>query len=873
MLFSRQRAVARLSALQLSRAFAFSTNSSTSRVPPPYPPGTTRPLSLSGFSSSAIDVSSSRYGPLTAEEPLLSHYLAVGEYLHDRGLTDAAAHTTAPVFPKFPSRSSLSPSLPTDWAGFDEFNSANLLSAVGVASAASARTAAAESSSFSPSSCSPSAFAWPANASTQLAASAAAAAAAPAADAAERTLLPPFAAVLASSSSAATAVAAAAAAVGTASPRGEQAWLSWLSSAPTVASSSSSTPSLPLSAHSPASTRQHPRHGSGSGSGGGGVGGAGAGGSAPASADPASAPTAPTQSAPLRAPDTALLTPRQVVAALDEYVIGQSAAKRAVAIALRNRWRRRHLPEQMQGDIVPKNILMVGPTGCGKTEIARRLAKLADAPFIKVEATKFTETGFHGRDVESIIKDLVEVAVNLVKQQRTHALQRYARAEANAFILTRLFAADADQETKTAYLKFIENGDLDEATIELDIPVRAGAAHGVHSHFAGVESSFTRPSPPAVAAPAVPTASAGSEATTTADADADIPTAATATTSAPGAVTTSPLSVADAAAVLSAASAQGQAQTGYRTSSSSQQQTGWGGLFGASHGGAGSLGAGVGITGSMSAFRAAAAAASGGGTSSYSGHGTESSGGPGFVRRTLVTVRDARHAFEAAVADSAADAFKAGSSAEEISAEAVRAVEDSGVVFIDEIDKVCVAPETNRTGADASDEGVQRDLLPIIEGSVVSTPHGNVKTDHILFIASGAFHAVKPSALLPELQGRLPIRVTLEALTEGELYRVLTEPRHNLLTQQTALVGTEGIELRFDDTAIRAMARAAAELNKAHENIGARRLHAVVERVVEELSFSAAEMEPGASVVVTEAAVQEKVAGLFAKRDLSRYLL
>ena len=580
---------------------------------------------------------------------------------------------------------------------------------------------------------------------------------------------------------------------------------------------------------------------------------------APAAVTPASGPA---RAAPLLgAAGAPALTPREVVAALDSYVIGQSAAKRAVAIALRNRWRRRLLPEAMQTDVVPKNILMIGPTGCGKTEIARRLAKLAGAPFVKVEATKFTETGFHGRDVETIIKDLAEAGVALIKQQRQQAALQRARAEAHDFVLSRLFAPDADAETRSAYRGFLEAGELDNATVELELPVRD--LRELHSAAALASASHSSSGGGSVEGGGAPT---------------------------PGLQAT--LSAAEATAMMTAhAHAKQRAAAAAAAAAATASAAPASASVGNGNGGWSLFSGHTGATTTTSSTAAASSSPSQLSQSSllqtqspllstapslgyrapgYSSAAAGSTGGGSpLVRRVLVSVREARRAFESA----AGEALVAAAANEDVTMEAMRAVEESGVVFIDEIDKVCVAPDANRTGADASDEGVQRDLLPIIEGSVVSTPHGNVKTDHILFIASGAFHKVKPSALLPELQGRLPIRVTLEALTERELYRVLTEPVHNLLAQQSALVATEGVALRFQDEAVAQMARTAAELNKSLENIGARRLHAVVECVVEELSFSAPEMGPGAILTVTAEMVKEKTSKMFAKHDLQRYIL
>ena len=439
------------------------------------------------------------------------------------------------------------------------------------------------------------------------------------------------------------------------------------------------------------------------------------------------------------------MTPQEIVHELDKHIIGQAAAKRAVAIALRNRWRRQHVAEPLRQEITPKNILMIGPTGVGKTEIARRLAKLADAPFIKIEATKFTEVGYVGRDVESIVRDLVEISIKQLREERLQRVGEQAELAAEERILDALLPPPrhesfepretVESSTRQTFRKKLRNGDFDEKEIEIELSNRA----------VGVEIM----APP------------GMEEMT------------------------------------------------------SQLQ----GLF--------------------------------------------SNLASGQKRKRRIKVAVARKQLREEEASRLIDE-------EEVKARAVEAVEQNGIVFIDELDKVCKRGET--VGADVSREGVQRDLLPLIEGCTVSTKYGMVRTDHILFIASGAFHLAKPSDLIPELQGRLPIRVELQALTTEDFERILTEPSASLIRQYSALLATEGVELSFTPEAITTLARTAWEVNERTENIGARRLHTVLERLLEEISFDAGTGE--AKPIVVDAAYVERHLGELARNeDLSRYIL
>ena len=432
-------------------------------------------------------------------------------------------------------------------------------------------------------------------------------------------------------------------------------------------------------------------------------------------------------------------SPREIVSELDRYIVGQNDAKRAVAIALRNRWRRQQLEGHLREEVAPKNILMIGPTGCGKTEISRRLARLANAPFIKVEATKFTEVGYVGRDVEQIVRDLVEIGIGLVKEERRRQVQAKAHVAAEERVLDALVGSTASAATRDAFRKKLRNNDLDDKEIEIELQQSGGAGM------------------PMFEIPGMPGASMGA------------------------------INLSD--------------------------------MFG-------------------KAF-----------------------GGRAKTRRT--TVREAYEPLVTEEADKLIDQ-------DAIVQEAIRQVEDNGIVFLDEIDKICV--REGRQGGDVSREGVQRDLLPLIEGTTVSTKYGPVKTDHILFIASGAFHVSKPSDLLPELQGRLPIRVELSPLTVEDFKRILTETEASLIKQTVALMRTEGVELIFTDDAIDALAQVAVEVNNSVENIGARRLQTVLERVLDDISFTAPD-RAGEAVTINAAYVRGEVESLAKNTDLSRFIL
>ncbi|RJL21277.1 ATP-dependent protease ATPase subunit HslU [Paracoccus siganidrum] len=432
------------------------------------------------------------------------------------------------------------------------------------------------------------------------------------------------------------------------------------------------------------------------------------------------------------------LTPREIVSELDRFIIGQKDAKRAVAVALRNRWRRKQLGDDLRDEVYPKNILMIGPTGVGKTEISRRLAKLANAPFIKVEATKFTEVGYVGRDVEQIIRDLTDAAIVETRERMREEVKARAHKSAEERVIEALAGTDAREGTRQMFRDKLKRGELDDTVIELEVQDNSNP-------FGMMEI--------------------------------------------PG-------------------------QPG------------------------GAMGGMMDLSGLMKAF------------------------GGRRVRRK-VTVAESYELLIAEEADKLLDD-------EAVKAAALDSVQENGIVFIDEIDKVCARAEAR--GGDVSREGVQRDLLPLIEGTTVSTKYGPVRTDHILFIASGAFHVAKPSDLLPELQGRLPIRVELRALTEEDFIRILTETDNALTRQYTALMATEKVEVGFTEDGIAALARIAAEVNGAVENIGARRLYTVIERVFEELSFSAPD-KGGEAVSVDAAYVEERLGDLARSTDLSRYVL
>ncbi len=434
-----------------------------------------------------------------------------------------------------------------------------------------------------------------------------------------------------------------------------------------------------------------------------------------------------------------MMKPRLVVQTLDRFIVGQQDAKRAVAVALRNRWRRQQLHESVRGEVTPKNILMVGPTGCGKTEIARRLATLAGSPFVKVEATKFTEVGFHGRDVDMIIRDLLDNSIALVKKLKTEQLRAQVERQVNQLILQKLVGGGG-QDSMASFEKLLEEGNLEGQSITVEVPVKPPSAPSVAGGPDGRGGAI------------------------------DL----------------------------------GEFMKGLRGDGQSKTQT------------------------------------------------------------KRMTVGEARPILQNIEMERLIEQM-------DITAEAIKLAEESGIVFIDEIDKICSTGDYR--GADASAEGVQRDMLPLIEGSVVSTKQGNVNTDHILFVCSGAFHNCKPADLLPELQGRLPIRVELQGLKEEDLFKILTEPEVSLIKQQQMLLGTEGVDLQFEDDAVKEIAKMAYEMNSQVENIGARRLHTVMERISDEFSFEAADMDDGTEIKVDVDLVQERLGKMLEKQDLSRFIL
>jgi len=432
-------------------------------------------------------------------------------------------------------------------------------------------------------------------------------------------------------------------------------------------------------------------------------------------------------------------SPREIVSELDRYIVGQHDAKRAVAIALRNRWRRQQLPEGLREEVLPKNILMIGPTGVGKTEIARRLARLAEAPFLKVEATKFTEVGYVGRDVEQIVRDLVEIAITMTRDRLRKEVAAKAELAAEERVLNALVGDHASQETRQKFRRMLREGQINDREIEVQ----------VQDTGAGQLPTFDIPGMPG-------------------------------------------------------------AQMGMLNLND---------IFGKAFG--------------------------------------------GRTKTRRMTVAESYGVLVAEESDKLLDQ-------EKVVAEAIGTVEQNGIVFLDEIDKITARSE--RIGADVSREGVQRDLLPLIEGTQVATKHGTVRTDHILFIASGAFHQAKPSDLLPELQGRLPIRVELTALDRDDFRRILTEPEASLIKQYRALLGTEKVILEFDDEAIDELAGLAAEINSSVENIGARRLHTVLERLLDEISFTASD-RGGETIVIDADYVRNRVSPLAKDADLSKFIL
>ena len=430
-------------------------------------------------------------------------------------------------------------------------------------------------------------------------------------------------------------------------------------------------------------------------------------------------------------------SPREIVSELDRHIVGQSDAKRAVAIALRNRWRRQQLDEDMREEVLPKNILMIGPTGVGKTEISRRLAKLANAPFIKIEATKFTEVGYVGRDVEQIVRDLIEAGIGLVRDAKRKEVSARAQVNAEERVIDALVGPGAGSATRESFRKKLRENELNDKEIEIQVADTGGM--------------------PSFEIPGMPGSQVG---------------------------------------MINLSDILGKA-LGQRT------------------------------------------------------------------RARKVTVEDSFEILMAEESDKLIDD-------DMMIQEAIRNVENNGIVFLDEIDKICA--RSDRAGADVSREGVQRDLLPLIEGTTVGTKYGPVKTDHILFIASGAFHIAKPSDLLPELQGRLPIRVELRALTREDFRRILTEPKACLINQYVALMKTEGVTLEFTEDAIDAIADIAVEVNTSVENIGARRLMTVMERILDDISFGAAD-KSGESITIDASYVRDHIGDLAKNADLSKFIL
>jgi ATP-dependent HslUV protease ATP-binding subunit HslU len=435
----------------------------------------------------------------------------------------------------------------------------------------------------------------------------------------------------------------------------------------------------------------------------------------------------------------AFFSPREIVSELDRYIVGQNEAKRAVAIALRNRWRRQQLPEALREEVLPKNILMIGPTGCGKTEIARRLARLAQAPFLKVEATKFTEIGYVGRDVEQIIRDLLETAILMTRERMRRDVAAKAEEFAEERLLSSLVGEDASPETREKFRRMLRAGELDAREVEIELTDHGGA------------------SMPTIEVPGMPGAQMG---------------------------------------MLNLGDIFGKAFSGTR-------------------------------------------------------------------KPKRVTIPQATEALLAEESDRLLDQDR-------MLRNAISETEQNGIVFLDEIDKITA--RSDMRGAEVSREGVQRDLLPLIEGTTVATKHGVVKTDHILFVASGAFHLAKPSDLLPELQGRLPIRVELKALTKEDFVRILTEPEASLVTQYRALLATEEVTLDFTEDAVAEIAEIASEVNRNVENIGARRLHTIMERLLEEISFTATD-RANEKIQIDADYVREQVADLAKDADLSKFIL